>query len=99
MPVIFGNDHDVRLAAGLNSRIFGQIDHRNQRPAQAHHAFHRWRHFRRTGNFRDAHHLAHLEYIDTEGFLASGAIVQAEREHQYLQLVRPGQLGAGINVF
>jgi hypothetical protein len=82
----------------LHVGILAQIDHRHQGAAQADHALDRFRHFRRGGDRRRAHHLAHLEDVDAESLLAPGAAVGAEREQQQFQLVGARQLGARIDV-
>jgi hypothetical protein len=57
----------LRIDAGIT----GKIDDRHQRAAQTDHPFDRRRHFRCRGDRRRAHHLAHLEDIDAEGFTPS----------------------------
>jgi hypothetical protein len=98
VAVVLGDDHDVARGALADAHVLGEVDHRHERAAQAHHALDRGRHVGGGGDRRGAHHLAHLEDVDAEGLAAAGALVGAEGEQQDLELVGARQPRAGIDV-
>ena len=79
--------------------VLAEVDHRHQRAAQTDYALDCRRHFGGCRDRRRAHHLAHLEDVDAEGFAPPGASVQPQRKQQNLQLVGPRQFCSGIDFF